>query len=701
VPPVGTFNPVLEWEWTGDTIFPASRQVMMAPAVVDLTADGIPDVVFTTFSNGNYSVDGHLRAISGDDGRPLFTVMDPRYDVRGASGLAVGDIDGDRRPEILAVDESGSQLIAFEHDGTFKWRSPALGNLNWGSAAIADMDRDGTPEIVIGAAVVNHDGTLRWMGTQGHATHPGGAGPLSLVANLDLADDPEVVAGNTAYRSDGSMYWHNPAVADGFNAVANFDSDPFPEIVLVTQGTISLLEHNGMVQWGPMALPSGGKGGPPTVADVDNDGEPEVGVAGATAYMVFETDGTLKWSRPTQDHSSLTGSAVFDFEGDGAAEIVYSDEVSLRIYRGSDGTVLWHTSSPSGTTYELPLIVDVDADGNAEIVMVSNNYFIPGRTGIQVYGDANDTWVATRQIWNQHTYHVTNVHDDGTIPQHESPSWLGHNTYRLNLEPAGQHFAAPDLTASSVRMVLTATTAAITARIGNGGARAVSAGIPVSFYDGDPHAGGTLLGTVMTSDALTPGAFVDVTLTMTGEIQHTVWVVADDDGASLGMVSECREDNNLHDSGMQMRRNRPPTVEAGPDQTVRELCAVGAGANVTLASSASDPDHDALTFVWKKDGIGVATGATPTVNLPVGVHTFEVTVTDAAGLEETDTVTITVHKISNLNLDAAVDMTDVLTVITAYGPAPTPDALPDVNCNGVVYRDDTVIVLSQYGQASP
>jgi hypothetical protein len=46
-------------------------------------------------------------------------------------------------------------------------------------------------------------------------------------------------------------------------------------------------------------------------------------------------------------------------------------------------------------------------------------------------------------------------------------------------------------------------------------------------------------------------------------------------------------------------------------------------------------------------------------------------------------------------------MTDLLTVITAYGPAPTPNALPDVNCNGAVYRDDTVIVLSQYGQASP
>jgi PKD repeat protein len=703
MPPVGTFNPVLEWEWTGDTILPSSQQVLGAPAVVDLTADGIPDVVFTTFSGSSFAGNGHLRAINGNDGSAIFTVTDAHYDVRGASSIAVGDIDTDGRPEILAVDESGSRLIAFEHDGTFKWRSPVLVSLDRGGAAIADVDRDGMPEVVVGATVLNHDGTVRWVGAQGRGEHAVGyVGPLSLVANLDLADDPEIVAGNTAYRSDGSLYWHNTTVSDGFNAVANFDSDPFPEIVLVSQGYIYLLEHDGMVIWGPTRLPGKGKGGAPTVADVDDDGEPEIGVAGATAYTVFEADGTIKWSTPTQDQTSnVTGSAVFDFEGDGSAEIVYSDELMLRIYRGHDGTVLWETPSSSRTVYELPIIVDVDADGNAEIVMVSNNHYFPGRTGIQVYGDANDTWVPTRRIWNQHTYHVTNVHDDGTIPQNEGPSWLGHNTYRLNLEPAGQRFAAPDLTASSVRIVITDTTAELTARVGNGGASLVTAGLLVSFYDGDPSASGVLLGTVMTSQDLSPGAFEDVTLTVSGETQDTVWVFADDDGTHMGKVSECREDNNIHNSGMPVQHQRPPTATAGPDRVVRERCAVGAGATVMLAGEGSDPDTDSLTFVWKEGDTFVAEGATPTVNLSVGMHILELTVTDTAGLENTDTVLITVHKVANLNLDTVVDMTDLLTVITAYGPAAAPGALADVNCNGIVDRDDTLIILSQYDQASP
>jgi hypothetical protein len=374
----------------------------------------------------------------------------------------------------------------------------------------------------------------------------------------------------------------------------------------------------------------------------------------------------------------------------------------LRIYRGSDGSVLWKTPSRSTTAYELPIIVDVDADGNAEIVIVSDNYPVPGGAGIRVYGDANDTWGPTRQIWNQHTYHVTNVHDDGTIPSDESPSWLGHNTYRLNLETAGQSFAAPDVTASFVRLAVADATATITARIGNAGALVVPASVPVSFYDGDPIAGGgTRLGTVLTSQSLAPGAYTDVTLTISGDTQHTVWVVADDDGAQTGMVSECREDNNRHDSGMRVQHNRPPTVEAGADQIVRELCAVGAGANVTLTGRGSDPDNDLLTFVWHEDGTQIATGATPTINLPVGVHILGLTAVDAVGLTHTDTVVVTVHKIANINLDASVDMDDLLAVITVYGPADAPGVSADINCDGTIYREDTAIVLSQYGQVSP
>jgi hypothetical protein len=85
----------------------------------------------------------------------------------------------------------------------------------------------------------------------------------------------------------------------------------------------------------------------------------------------------------------------------------------------------------SCTWQEYVQVADVDRDGNADIVACANNNcgFGPQR-GIYVYSDP--TWWPTRSIWNQHHYCITNVNDDGSIPTTEPPSWLQHNTYRLN-----------------------------------------------------------------------------------------------------------------------------------------------------------------------------------------------------------------------------------------------------------------------------
>ena len=251
---------------------------------------------------------------------------------------------------------------------------------------------------------------------------------------MDLDGAAEVIAGNTVYDANGAIVHQNASLPDGYNAVANFDADPEAEIVLVSGGNVYLLEHDLTVKWGPVAIPGGGLGGAPTIADFDGDGQPEIGVAGASRYVVLETDGSQRWAAVTQDGSSnVTGSSVFDFEADGLAEVLYADELFLRVYQGLDGAVLFETPKSSCTWYEYPIVADVDADSHAEIVAVANNNcgYGPER-GVYVWGD--DTWVDTRDIWNEHTYHITNVLPDGTIPTAEQPNWLvpGLNNFRLN-----------------------------------------------------------------------------------------------------------------------------------------------------------------------------------------------------------------------------------------------------------------------------
>ena len=57
--------------------------------------------------------------------------------------------------------------------------------------------------------------------------------------------------------------------------------------------------------------------------------------------------------------SAVTGSAVYDFEGDGIADVVYADEVNLYVYSGVDGAVkLLYDGHNSGTLIEYPIVVE-------------------------------------------------------------------------------------------------------------------------------------------------------------------------------------------------------------------------------------------------------------------------------------------------------------------------------------------------------
>ena len=458
-PEVGTFTPQVEWQWNSNPEQPGYDDIMAAPAVGNLDddngdgrvdADDIPDVVFTNFAGGAYSSAGALTAIRGDGTGTLWSVTAPGgYTIYSSSGVALGDLDGNGTVEVCVSGTTVGVVCVNGADGSFLWAAGSEIH-GYGCPAIADLEGDGRAEVIFGRQVFDFAGNTVFVGTEGH----GGPHYMSYAVDWDDDGELEIVAGRTVYETDGSVLWSDPSNNDA-SAVGDFDGDGRPDLVRVGSGMVRLNLNDGSEVWST-SIPGGGNGGPPTVADFDGDGEVEVGVAGLAYYTMFDTDGSVLWSNPTSDYSSSqTGSSVFDFEGDGASEVVYADEHNLWIYEGATGAVrMQQDGHASGTLMEYPLIADVDNDGSTEIIVASNDYTYSGWNGITVLGDADDSWVPARPIWNQYAYHITNVENDGSIPQLQQQNWLSWNSFRAGGTELGPSHWQPDLSVVEAEVCL-------------------------------------------------------------------------------------------------------------------------------------------------------------------------------------------------------------------------------------------------------
>ncbi len=603
----------LEWSCTDD-------QSISIPTVADLDADGTPEiVVITTADEGGGYEAGDLVVLDGATGTAKWRVD---HGVAGAVGphgrstVGVVDVDGDDAPDIVyAGRPSSNRSVIYAYDG--------MGNLLWsshdddgtphaftvvnGGPSFGNFDDDAGAEVVFGAAVIDNDGLVVWdEGGNGAGatlgTNSGYTGGISAIVDLDGDGASEIVSGRQAWTVDWqagpsvtlTQLW-DAGAPDGYPAIADLDLDGDPEVVLVASGTVRVLDGGTGLAWcgvdptGVMcnaddtlrtpavAIPGGGRGGPPTIADFDGDGRPEIAAAGGSSYSVYDlarageelvvpmgdpvpVDGAVyvRWSQATQDQSSnATGSSVFDFQGDGIAEVVYADECYLRVYSGVDGTVILEEPNSSATIHEYPLVVDADGDGNSEIIVVANDEAnncsaIDGyelRHGVFLYGDAFDRWVQTRRVWTSHTYHVSNVNSSGNYPSPEIDNWTtpGLNNYRQNVQGAGV-FNAPDLTVElaigvsdclDMQLLLIAT-------VRNIGALGVPAGVEVSLYEG-ADASGTLIGTMPTDAPLLPGASAQLVWSVDavpGGAAQSYFVAVDGQDADAGAIAECDEANN-------------------------------------------------------------------------------------------------------------------------------------------------------------
>lgn len=130
--------------------------------------------------------------------------------------------------------------------------------------------------------------------------------------------------------------------------------------------------------------------------------------------------------------------------------------------------------------------------------------------------------------------------------------------------------------------------------------------------------------------------------------------------------------------------NTPPIADSGDDQNVTE------GESVTLdGTGSSDSDGSIVNYEWSESSTVLGTGETLDLNLSIGVHTIDLTVTDDGGASSMDTLTVTVNAISHNGITYSIvtsPYTGKVWLDRNIGATKVCTTLDDAECYGDYYQ---------------
>ncbi len=379
-----------------------------SPTMADLDGNGVLDLIVAT-------ADGKVHAFSGGTtselpGWPVTTDLDVLHTGSAAftsaavstnvhesilASVAVGDLDEDGSLEVVVASTQG-KLYVFSAAGALRpgfpvssnpaFSSPAIRNeanrLDPGffaTPALADLDRDGKLEIVIGS-MDRHLYVFREDGS----TQPGF--PILMIDRTVTTVNPLTdqvtwnLSGGQPVGSRGTKIVASPAIGD-------IDGDGWLEIV---QGTNEeyVRGESGNLQISPFANLFGLSAINGRVYAVAHDGSLSPRVVGNPAgpYLPgwpVKIGIILDDLLPTVGHGVSQGAALADLDGDGAEEVaVQGNNGPVYLLRGDGSSYLGLTTNGKHRT------LDYDVNGATPTASESVDFpLILGLLGSPTIGD--------------------------------------------------------------------------------------------------------------------------------------------------------------------------------------------------------------------------------------------------------------------------------------------------------------------------
>jgi hypothetical protein len=360
--------------------------------VADLDGDQNPDLVAVESHSSRLLILGGGGDGSFHNSRRVPTVAEP-------SSLFVGDVDGDRRPDVLVRGQSGIAVHVRDVEGAYLPPKILFPQAQLGGLAGADLDGDGHLDLVVtdplrGTVTVLLNGGNGAFELRRSYSVGGGATALILAdvtddARTDIltlnhaADTVTLLRGRGDGRFDGA-----PAIVGATSeftamALADFDADERLDIAVTSElgGSLFVFLGNGEGEFA--ALPPLKLGGQPralVVGELTGNGFPDLAVADFGRDQVMILAGTDRGSFEAPQRIAVgqgpVALAIGDFQGQGMHDLavanMVSDTVSI-LYGDGRGRFPRVEHFPVNPRPTFLVVGDLNRDNHTDLV-VGNDY---------------------------------------------------------------------------------------------------------------------------------------------------------------------------------------------------------------------------------------------------------------------------------------------------------------------------------------
>lgn len=402
-PPLTNFSIAQEWVSSVANTLAAS----VSPSVADLDGDGVPEILAVraggagiTYFKGNgsdaakNSVDYNIQLLQ----RVNQSTMQP----------AVADIDRDGIPEVIVVGGDGYVYVFNNVSGnasSYKFRSlePVNTRFAAGSPRVADINEDGVPEIVVGLDVFQFNfgegrllkavsgSTTAPCGNDGRATPNDWGADVVVIDIMPSNPGKEIVAGSQVY---------------GIN---------------LSTGVTTVLANLTTITSG--GIPANNDG-PTAVGDLDYDGNLEVVYPNGAGLVIWDpVAGVLKMNRGYNNGgqtvrgqptiANVYNEKVIDGKATDLPEVIFNCANNMHAFNlNTPAAAVWSLTTADNSGETGVTAFDLNGDGIQEIIyndeanirVIDGNKKVPGNVATFASGTAT---------WMEHPI-VVDVDNDGS-----------------------------------------------------------------------------------------------------------------------------------------------------------------------------------------------------------------------------------------------------------------------------------------------